>query len=279
MFFDAKVVPPTRNAFDLKIEKGKFVLQAGRAHGITDGAEFTIYKDKDAVPDFPLGVMVAKDKKIKGFTTDLEASGVPPVIVDNLAVAIQSKIGASDDLTIHVPMESQYLPVFEAVAKEMDGTGPELCRLKLVERSEAKLGIVADKKQIAFDVLENRAKEHGFTRLPYKIDCVVDDIHRVLRAASHYHFHLNLDHPNSQIKKGVKIEFFALDEEQDEDGEDILVPIGKDLHKAGKIELEVDDDDERKYGMRITNNSPFNLHFACLFFDHADLSISKHSST
>lgn len=278
-FFDSKIIPPSRRAFDLIINNGKYILQAGRAHGITDGAEFTVYQNKlDAVPPgIPLGAMIAKDAKIWGFSTDLEPLSdiVRKHLVNSRAVAVQTKIGALDDLEIYVPMGDQYLPVFEAIAKEVDGTGPELCRLKVVDsKNEARLGVmVVHETKLAFEVLDSEAKKYGCTRLPKTIDCVVDDIHRVLRSASRYHFHLNNDHMNYQIKEGISIEFLALGE-PDADG--TRLPIGENMHIAGKVELKLADE-SKKYGMRLTNNTSWDLHFACFFFEHADLSISTSS--
>ncbi|KAF5341816.1 hypothetical protein D9611_001450 [Ephemerocybe angulata] len=276
IFFDAKVLPPTRHTYEVNIDsKGRFIVEAGRAHGITDGAEFTVYKNKESVPDSPLGKLVAQERSIKPFTTIfLPNSEGAPKPFEGSAIAIQTKVGALEDLKIHVPLETQYLPVFEAVARELDGAGPELCRIKLVEnKAEAKLGIVAEgNKQVAFNVLETRATDYGFTRMPYTVDCVTDDLHRVLRAASHYHLHLNLEHFNNKIKEGIKIEFYALEDKEDEYGEDYREPVGPDLYRDGKVEIDVDD--ETRYGMKITNSTPFNLHFACFFFDHADFSIT-----
>ncbi|KAF6743200.1 hypothetical protein DFP72DRAFT_1080537 [Ephemerocybe angulata] len=115
---------------------------------------------------------------------------------------------------------------------------------KFVEnKAEAKLGIVAEgNKQVAFNVLETRATDYGFTRMPTTFI----------------------------IKEGVKIEFYALEDKEDEYGEDNREPVGPDLYRDGRVEIDVDD--ETRYGMKITNSTPFNLHFACFFFDHADLS-------
>jgi hypothetical protein len=227
-----------------------------------------------------LGVLVAKEDKIKPFTTFLEPVDKAPTAFDNPAIAIQTKAGASEDLLIYVPLESQYMPAFEAIAREMSGTGPDPCRIKLVEKAEkdkAKLEIVAvGKNQLAFNVLEKRATEHGFSRMPHVVDADVEDLHRILRAASHYHFHLNLNQPNNKIKDLIKIEFFPLKEEYNDDGDEVYSPGGDNMHRGGRIEYEVDED--TKYGMKITNNTPWSLHFSCLFFDHADFSISEFSS-
>ncbi|KAF6759910.1 caspase domain-containing protein [Ephemerocybe angulata] len=245
IFFDAKVLPPTRHTYEVNIDsKGRFIVEAGRAHGITDGAEFTVYKNKESVPDSPLGKMVAQERSIKPFTTIfLPSSEGAPKPFEGSAIAIQTKVGALEDLKIHASLETQYLPVFEAVARELDGAGPELCRIKLVDSRKQGRGKAWNRgrRQQAgrFQRAETRATDYGFTRMPYTVNCVTDDLHRVLRAASHYHLHLNLEHFNNKIKEGIKVEFYALEDKEDEYGEDYREPVGPGVYRDGKVEIDI----------------------------------------
>ncbi|RXW22833.1 hypothetical protein EST38_g3034 [Candolleomyces aberdarensis] len=279
ILFDSKVRPPTsRHSYEVKLKNNKYTLEGGRAHGITDGAEFTLYRNREvALVEEPLGVMIARGKKIKPFTTILEPVGKAPGAFENPAVAIQTKAGASEDLLIYVPPGSQHMPLFKAIARETSETGPDLCRIQLVDKAEkdkAKLEIVADRENhLTFKVLEKQATEHGFTRMPHVVDVENDDLHHILRAASHYHFHLNLNQPNNKIKDSVKIEFFPLKEEVSNDGDKVSYSAGgENMYRKGRIEYEVDG--ETKYGMKITNNTPWDLHFYAFYFEHADFSIT-----
>ncbi|KAJ2922355.1 hypothetical protein H1R20_g14729, partial [Candolleomyces eurysporus] len=277
ILFDSKVRPPTsRRSYEVKLKNNKYTLEGGRAHGITDGAEFTLYRNREvALVEEPLGVMIAKGTKIKPFTTILEPVGKAPGAFENSAIAIQTKAGASEDLLIYVPLESKHMPLFKAIEEEMSETGPDLCRIKLVdeaERDKAKLEIVADREnQLTFKVLEKQATEHGFTRMPHVVDTKTDDLHHILRAASHYHFHLNLNQPNNKIKDSIEIQFFPLTEVYN-DGEKVYYSPGDNMHRGGRIEYEVDKD--TKYGMKITNNTPWDLHLYAFYFEHADFSIT-----
>ncbi|KAJ2922365.1 hypothetical protein H1R20_g14743, partial [Candolleomyces eurysporus] len=279
ILFDSKVRPPTsrHNIYEVKLENKKYTLEGGRAHGITDGAEFTLYRNREvALVEEPLGVMIAREDKINPFTTILEPVGETPGAFENSAIAIQTKAGASEDLLVYVPLESQYMPFFEEIAREMSGAGPDSCRIKLVDKAEkdkAKLEIVGPRKnQLTFKVLEKQAMEHGFTRMPHLVDAEADDFHHILRAASHYHFHLNLNHQNNKIKNSIKIEFFPLKEDYNDDGEVYYSPGGENMHRGGRIEYEVDED--TKYGMKMINNTPWDLHFYVFYFEHADFSIT-----
>jgi hypothetical protein len=257
-------------------------LEGGSAHGITDNAQFTLYQNTKAVlAEKPLGVLIAKDGNIQSFTTVLEVDQDVPTEFSNPAIAIQTRAGASQDLLIYAPLEIEYKSVFQAVAKEMSTEGRDPCRINLVEsaeRDKATYEIVvpdseSEKDKLAFKVLEKRATKYGFTRMPHVVDANdTEDLRQVLRAASHYHFHLNHNHPNNQIGDSIDIEFFAL-EDKDHDG--VYSPVGENMHREGRIECVVDGD--TKYGMKITNKTPWPLHLSCFFFSHADLSISEFS--
>ncbi|RXW20808.1 hypothetical protein EST38_g5036 [Candolleomyces aberdarensis] len=228
-------------------EGKKYILEAGKAHGITDGAEFTLYRDmKVALLEAPLGVMKAKDGNIEVFTTTLEPVDKPPGALDNPAIAIQTRAGASEDLLIHVPLEAENAPIFQAIARELSGEGPNPCRIKLVDRDKAKLEIVTTEGKLTFTTLDERATEYGFTRLPHVVDANVENLRHILRGAAHYHFHLNHQHPNNKIQTRISIEFFPLKEELDEDDDTILSPGGENMIQGGRIQLKVDE------GMSIT---------------------------
>jgi hypothetical protein len=98
-------------------------------------------------------------------------------------------------------------------------------------------------------------------------------LRNILPSAAHYHFHLNLNGPNNKIQNQIPIEFFPLKEECDGDGDIVLVKGGENMLSKEIIDYEVDE--RTTYGMKITNNTPWDLYFCCLFFDHADFSDSS----
>jgi hypothetical protein len=281
ILFHAKVCPPTRHYYDVKLQGKVYVLQGGQAHGVSDGAEFTIYSDKKAARDGkpPLAVMVGKGPKIKPFITVLEPQNqaAPGPQFKTPAVAIQTKAGVLEELCIHVPTEPQYQFVFDAIAQEMSEADLHPCKIRVVNEDQAKLGIVSDNEgQLWFNALakDKHARDHHFTRMPYPVDPNTEDIRFVLGAAAHYNLHLNVNHENTEVTDKIAIEFFPLEEAWDDNGDSILSPVeNSNLLREGRIEYVVDKD--TKYGMKIANKSGRDLHFSCLFFDHADFSISE----
>ncbi|KAJ2921276.1 hypothetical protein H1R20_g15820, partial [Candolleomyces eurysporus] len=288
ILFDKRVRATKFVAFEVNLVNKAYILEAGRAHGITDNSEFTLFRNRDVAfkpGEDPLAVM--KTKKINAFTTVLQSGEGHPTVLENGAIAVQTKAGDLDDLFIHGPIDKR---IIKATAREMSGTSPDLYTITQVETvDKAVLEIVAvGEDKYDFKVLDKEGAGREFIRIPHAVeaeveDDVVDALRHVLRAAAHYHLHLNFKHPNNNIQNKVKIEFFLLKTEEEGDSDDDeadeehatgreWTPVGDDMHQAGKIEIIVDNG--AKYGMKITNSSPHDLHWSCFWFDHTNFEIS-----
>ncbi|RXW11756.1 hypothetical protein EST38_g14099 [Candolleomyces aberdarensis] len=289
ILFDKQVRATKFFAFEVNLVDKSYILEAGRAHGITENSEFTLFRNRDVVfkpGEAPLAVM--KAKKIHAFTTVLRSVEGHPTVLENGAIAVQTKAGESDDLKIYGPIDKR---IIKATEREMSGTSPDLYTITQVDTvDKAMLEIVAvGGYEYAFKVLDKEGAGREFTRIPHAVeakdeDDVVHALRHVLRAAAHYHLHLNLKHSNNNIQNKVGIEFFSLKTEEEGDSDDDEVdeeeqaagrewtPVGDNMHQAGKIEILVDNG--AKYGMRITNSSPHDLHWSCFWFDHTNFEIT-----
>ncbi|KAJ2919024.1 hypothetical protein MD484_g1468, partial [Candolleomyces efflorescens] len=253
--------------------KVRYILQAGLVHGVTAGAEFTLYRDKKR--EVPLAVMKADESNIEDFITVLKPVDKEklPSVSDNPTIAIQTKAGASEDFLVHFSLGGQYGHIIEAVEKQLSAEDVYThCRIRRGEESEAALKIATTGEQLSFIALDGRARSYNFTNMQRFIRPSVEELRAILRGAAHYHFHLNLGQQNNKIQNRIAIEFFEVKEARDEDGDPVFIPVGDNMLKGGQVEYEVNDG--AKYGMKITNNAPWDLYFCCFFFDHADFSIA-----
>jgi hypothetical protein len=144
------------------------------------------------------------------------------------------------------------------------------------DKDEAQLEIVPAEgswDKVAFNVLDKLSTSCGFTHLPHVVDLNDEDFGRVLRSAAHYFFQLHFQALDHGIRDGVEVEFFPLEEQCDEGDEVVLMPGGENMYRKGAIEIEVDE--ETKYGMKISNHSRWDLQPICFYFDQANLSISE----
>ncbi|KZP15819.1 hypothetical protein FIBSPDRAFT_912396 [Athelia psychrophila] len=281
IFFNAKCPPARRLTYPVRREGDEYKLDAGAAHGISVGAEFNVYaNEKDVLTASPLGSLVVGDAAaVKAFDTAMTLpSGCSSFAVDKPAVALQTKLGAKEDFALHVPLHEDLIPVFETLSKEMQTPGPDTARIKLVEdRDQAMLEIVMDEGKLYFNILDKRITVHGVNRIHFPFDPELDSIRPVLRAAAHYYWHLNrASNTDQHFQERITVEFFELYEsetELDDAGDSILRPDTnpENLYTGSTIKFTVKPN--APYGMRITNNTAWDLYPGVFYFDSSDLSI------
>ncbi|KAJ2925108.1 hypothetical protein H1R20_g12001, partial [Candolleomyces eurysporus] len=250
-------------------------LGAGKAHGITKNAQFTLYQSTEALlgGSKPLGQ--TKERRIHLLYTLLLPLHEMSRDFPASCIAIQTESGDREGLRVHAPAEILHLPLFKRIASSFSGKGSnDPCRIELVDKAKAQLEIVpAGGSQVTFNVLDRFSTNCGFTHLPHVIDLYDGTLSRILRSAAHYYFQLDF-HISNNLSQYVKVEFFPLKEQYDQDNGVVLMPGGDDMYREGMVEVEVDE--EMKYGMNIDiSRLAGDWHLACFYFDHANLSISE----
>ncbi|CCM00515.1 uncharacterized protein FIBRA_02549 [Fibroporia radiculosa] len=280
IMFNAKV--PTRGHahFPVYAQENQYRIEAGSAHGVSEGAEFTIYRDKELTK--PLIVLVADtEAKILPYQSILTPKDGKFLSLPEFSVALQTKIG-EEGLVLYVP-DSSLRQVLDRVLEQMQAIGPDLPKVSLVSipqvSDNAKLEVTREDGFIIFKILDPLVASCGLTRIPFKITPVVEDIYPIFRAAAHYYWHLNRSHDKDLIRSGadIKVDFYPLEESDsdfDEDLQPTLYPIGPSLCQNGIIDFVVDED--ARHGVKITNNTSMDLYPNVFFFDNSDLSIQSY---
>ena len=278
--FNSKAPSQGRVLFDVRLDGTEYVMDAGAAHGITDGAEFAVYKDKDSasITSPPLCTLIVL--QASAFTSTMTLpSGAPQFALHKPGVALQTKAGAEGDLCLHVAMGKKLTSVFEAVVREMQHTSSNRTRILLVDKHNADIDIGLEDNRIIFNILNPLVTQYGLIRIPFSVNPEVDDIYPVIRAQAHYNWHLRRANNTTNevpLYDKIHIEFTKLkqlDDEFDDDFNPVIQPDGENLNIAGVVDIIVDED--AKYGIRVTNDSGLDLYPALFFFDNSDLSICK----
>ncbi|KZP24193.1 hypothetical protein FIBSPDRAFT_822304 [Athelia psychrophila] len=277
VFFNAKSPPARRVVYPIRMEHGEYRMEAGSAHGISVGAEFAVYADHNAVlTSEPLGHLAVT--RIEFFHTILKPTSDSRPFSLHMgasAVALQTKLGQKEDFTLHVEFDIKFKSVFEALLTDMQAPGPNSAKIALVERNQAKLEIVMEDALLYFNNLDERVTAYGISRIPFSVEPDPEAIRPILRAAAHYHWHLNR---NSTLDKifvsKVDVQFFELLAEDDGEYEDDPIwnpdENPENLYAGGAIDLVIDL--SKRYGMQLTNNTPWDLYPAVFHFKE-DLSI------
>ncbi|KAF8993487.1 caspase domain-containing protein [Cyathus striatus] len=241
IFFNAKICE----------KDGAYEMDAGAAHGITAGAQFAVYQDRAS----------SIEGQVKTFT--LTGDGY----------ALQVRAGVEEDLRLHVAMEQGLLPVFEALAKEIQHT-ERTRNILLVEKEKAELDIALEDGQVVFNILNPVVTQFGLTRIPYTIEPDNENLIFVIREAAHFYWHLRRKDPKGIFNGLVDVEFRELVESETEVDaflEPILSPAEPNLHKENVIDFVVKD--SAIYGIKINNKSKVDLFVSVFYFDNSSWEI------
>jgi len=255
------------------MDDGQHVMEAGAAHGITDGAEFALYNGNE----FPSGgrelcTMVAS-KPGPFSTTMLVLSASSPVSLIQPTFALQTRAGKDEDLRIHV--DEKLAGLFVELAREMQRRNPTQQGIILVSKDRAEIDIALENDLVVFDSLNPLAVEHGLTRMPFCFKPAVDDVYPIICAAAHYHWHLRRTSDRNTLQEDVQIELTRVKEVKDAYADDSLIiqPYGPNLKRDGGIDLVIETD--TMYGIKIINTTGEPLYPSLFFFNNSEWSISK----
>jgi hypothetical protein len=254
---------------------GRYRVEAGSAHGVTIGAQFTLYESHPSVSNStPLGTLEVDDIDLFSSTLTYPAEKLP-LKLGPYSVALQTGMGA-EVLSLHVPLEEKYMPVFEALHKQMRGTDPECKMVSLVKKDKAMLDVVKENHEIYFNILDAQVASFGLSRMPFAIEPTVDTLHPILCGAAHYYRHLGRAQVHEYIQEKVKIEFTALERsksEFDERGRPVLHPVQPNLYRNGMVEITIGK--KAIYGIKLINETDLDLYPAAFYFNSSDMSISR----
>jgi len=270
--------------YDLGIQDGKFTLDIGMIHGLSKGAQFKFYRDHASFLSGPqLGVLeIAEDSDIKVDSTILSPLSQSVDLAVSKGIAVQTRAGERVDLYIHVRFELDELPIFDALVKHMKATElspePSPSRYRIVHtdvKGEAHLAFEVKDNVVVAEIVDVRARAHGLIRIPYPIEAKVNHIHSFLDHAAHFYRHLSSEPKNTYIPSKITFEFMELiqTDDFDDDGYPLMGATGPNIIKNDIINIVADRN--KRYGMRVTNNTPWDLYPYAFLFSNSTLQISK----
>ena len=267
ILFDGKASRHAPVLYKIRRKDDHYVMEAGAAHGITDGAQFVVYKDRES-KGTQLGMIIAR--QTDPFTTTLDiipdASGFLP----EEGYALQTRVGIEQGLRLHI--DSNVPP---SLVETLQGTVSSH-EFLLVEKEKAELCFTLEQEGVVVNILDSFISGLGLTRMPFYIEPNAAAISSVIHAAAHFYFHLRRKSKTPALHGKIDVIFTELvesKEEYDDSLQPIVNPIGPNLNRENIIDLQIQN--PKMYGMKIINNSDIALYPSVFFFDNSDLSISK----
>jgi len=251
-----------------------YILDAGSAHGITTRSQFTIYEDDDSfLKSSPWGVLVvAQVKSYASIFSHPEGTSGPHLV--NLGIAVSCVGGADQTLCVLASYDAKYLSAtFRDAIQQSENQGI----ISLVNNNGV-LKMRLENGHLLFDILDPCINACGMDQVYHSVKPTdtTDDVARILSAGSHFFWHLKRGH-NHPIINQLSVEFVELnisEDDFDSTGYPICVSSGENLLRDGVIDLYVYSE-PKPYGIKLTNNSEWDLFPVAFYFDHSDWSIRE----
>ena len=255
-------------------EERIFTLDAGSVHGVTEGSQFTIYEDHGSfLKSSPWGALVVSE--VETFTSLLTRSEGPTgVDLSKPGIAVLSAGSASQAVAIMVSYDATTLQnPFQAAIQQM-------ANMNVISLGDenAVIKLELENNHLIFNILDPVVNACGLDRLYHsaKPTATPEDVARILSAGSSFFWHLKRGnyHP---ISDALEIEFMELEvskEKCEATGCPMVFPSGENLLQDGAVEISIGLV-YKPYGIKLTNNSDWDLFPAAFYFDHSDWSISE----
>ena len=121
IIFDSKAPEAERVCFPIKMNGTAYEMQAGAVHGITLGAEFSLYNDNLTIAEStPLCIFVVTSAAdIRPFTTTLQikqSSSTISTTLSKTSCVLQTKAGEQEDLLLFSPLDERLIKLYGLVA-------------------------------------------------------------------------------------------------------------------------------------------------------------------
>jgi len=258
-----------RTFFNVTLQEGQFILDAGVVAGVTEGAEFVVHPSTDALFKNPLGVLTVD--RLGPFSTILKLPhGASNFIPSQPSVALRTKMGRKEDLRIYIPDDEASRACHEALLSLMDRE-QDLESIYLVDKLEdADFELAMENEKIVFLFRDQRVTHHVHTRLFEAVESTSEELVPVLKA---FYWKLNRTNNDPDIDSHVQIELPP--------GIRRIGDVGRDLTSTSpnlydKTFMGVVVDENIPFGFKLTNNTAYDLYPNLFYFDLSDLSIGQY---
>jgi len=260
-----------RTLFNVTLQRGQFILDAGLVEGIAEGTEFVVHPSTDTLFKNPLGVLIIE--KLGPFSTILKLpAGDSSFILSQPSVALQIKMGRREDLRLYIPGNDIFRPCREAIHifRDREQGAGSICHVDKPEDADFELAM--ENEKVIFFFRDQRVTQHGHTRLFEAVESTPDELAPVLRAAAHFYQKLNRTNNSRDINSGVQLELLP---RLDIVGGG-MTPTSPNVSDDTSTTMEVVVDDNALYRFKLSNNTAQDLYPNLFYFDLSDLSIGKY---
>ncbi|KAF8584894.1 hypothetical protein K439DRAFT_1633170 [Ramaria rubella] len=284
MLFNGKL--PGAHRFFIGVEKHEkiFKLKAGNAQGITVDSEYTIHTSHILDSERNPALYRMRAIEVEPFRATLAPlDGTDAATLTSIptpAYAREVLSGSGKELYVYFTDAFTRVMSVDCIRRVASAGMPDFGFIVTdLGQAELLVDIAKDTSgnPIAqFFTLNVHANVQGFKKLPHSVSIKPDAVSVVLRAAARWNFHLKRTNL-TRFSGSVHIEFLPLtqlNDEFDEDGLQVLTPVGDDMNRTGVVDFVIEPD--QYFGAKIVNKSNVDLYPYLFYFDASDQSIESY---
>jgi hypothetical protein len=281
----------------------QYIVDAGTLDGLSQGDELTVYKTRSE-DDLKKPVAVFVVDKVSNRISLLRFRDQPPLVdiktsFVNPAPALLTR-SAQSHLRLYISAGSNHVEHLVSLVNRLQTPGTITIITSEADRPTTHISLSTDDGiDLLFDVVYGGLTKDHCHRFKYEGDSADEGLTRIFRGLSDYYWHLTRTHPirSSSVPSDtdISISFCELRQDNKNSANPLFVSIGEAaellVRDGGVIDLDVDstpddnsheldefDDapvDPKFYGVKIANNSQWDLYPALFYFDNRDFTISK----
>lgn len=257
-------------------DAGKYVVNAGEAHGVTVNAEFTVYGTKACTKE--IGRLVVRQSvPFQSFlrpVNDLE----PFILPETIGYALLTDIRSTQDVRLLVDLDSDLVGVLASLGEQMRAEYPGKPSFQVATRDEhPHLVVTANKGRLRFEITDKMCRHAGLLEIPHTSLTDRETMTRVLRGIADFYWNLNRTPSDNRTILGTKIQLECYELEQEDPADKfsgVMKCTGANLFVDGVIQAHTSDE-EKVYGFRIENMTSIPLFVSMFYFNMSDLSIGE----
>ncbi|KDR74089.1 hypothetical protein GALMADRAFT_280580 [Galerina marginata CBS 339.88] len=277
--FDAKSSSPSSSGYPLRQDKilHLIFIDAGMAHGIAVGTEFVTTGSNVGTP--PATLVVEKANSYSSVLTFNDQWWAFLSSADSTTTVVQARAGKLEPLRLYVSPGTNYQASRECLLPLLQNPDYGLHNVSLVDEPDsAHLKISVERNKAIIRLIDKRVRKYGLNPRFPTIDAHPDKMVPFFQSASQYFWELYRKSDDVGLMKDVQVSFYELNECQSPFS-DVKRPelsaTGRNLYQDNQVNIVVKED--RIYGIKLTNNSLYDLYPRLLYFDNVDLNdISEH---
>jgi hypothetical protein len=257
------------------------MLQTGQAEGITEGARFDIFTEKDT-SDSPLYNLEVEEV---GYETSTFIKPEPPVYRflrgdskrPREVWALMTRVGITSDVAIYLPREQDFEPIRTEVSRHQHQSKHKRKITPVNKNNSHELAAFKDANgMVGYEITDSTCVQKDLVRLLHSTPLTPTTVYPVLSAAADFFLPLRRSSKERVLAGKITVSVYMLATGYIQ-GNKVLKHDGQDLNDMGTVLIKIGKNVKTKYGLELKSKHDQPLYTSVFMFNMSDLSICRSS--